>query len=135
MIPSSNSMMAKNLFHLGTLLYEDDYISLAKKMSGKMVELIPNEPEYLSNWADLVLKMSDDFAEIVILGPKYQAFAREFQKRHLPSKVVIAGAKAEGPDALAGKTMKQGKTTIFVCYNRTCKLPVTSVEEALKQLK
>lgn len=134
-IPSSNSMMARNLFHLGTLLYEDRYTELAKEMTGKMTALIPKEPEYLSNWATAAMEMSSDFAEIVIVGPEYRAFAQKIHRLHLPNKVISAAAEPTEQPMFEMKSMKNGKTTIFVCYNRTCKLPVTSVEEAVKQLR
>ncbi len=134
-IPSSNSMMARNLFHLGTLLYEDRYTTLAKEMTGCMTTLIPREPEYLSNWATAAMEMSSDFAEIVIVGPEYKAFAKQIHSLHLPNKVISAAAKPTDQAMFEMKDMKDGETTIFVCYNRTCKLPVMSVEEAVGQLR
>ncbi len=134
-IPSSNSMMARNLFELGTLTYNDDYQSLAREMSGQMLKIIPQEPAYLSNWASLALQMSDKFAEIVIIGPEYKEFASEVKSRYLPSKVIAASAEESDHPIFNMKSLKEGKTTIFVCYNRACKLPVNSVEDALKQIK
>jgi uncharacterized protein YyaL (SSP411 family) len=134
-IPSSNSMMARNLFHLGSLTYNDTYLERAQSMVAKMAKLIPQEPEYLSNWASLAMEMSSNFAEIVIVGPDSRKFANEINVRHLPYKVVSAVSKVSDLPQFEMKSMKNGQTTIYVCYNRACKLPVTSVEEALKQLK
>jgi uncharacterized protein YyaL (SSP411 family) len=134
-IPSSNSMMARNLFHLGSLTYNDALIDISREMVGKMSKLIPQEPEYLSNWASLAMEMSSDFAEIVIVGPDYQEFANEINARHLPTKVISAAAKESDLPQFEMKSMMNGQTTIYVCYNRACKLPVTSVEKALSQLK
>lgn len=133
-IPSSNSIMAWNLFHLGTHLYNDEYTTLAKQMTAKMVKLIPQEPEYLSNWAALAFQMSNSFAEIVILGADYKKFAAKFNKQYLPGKIITAAEKPNDRPMFELKTLRDGKTTVFVCYNRSCKLPVNSVEEAMGQL-
>lgn len=134
-IPSSNSMMARNLFYLGTLTYNDDYLYLAKEMTGRVLKLIPQDPAYLSNWACLAMEMSDDFAEIVIVGPDFKTFALDIQSRYLPTKVIAAAEAENDKPMFQYKSMNGDQTTIFVCYNRTCKLPVTSVDEALEQLK
>ncbi|MCP4461001.1 MAG: thioredoxin domain-containing protein [Cytophagales bacterium] len=133
-IPSSNSIMAWNLFHLGTHLYNDEYTTLAKEMTAKIVKLIPQEPEYLSNWASLAFQMSNSFAEIVILGPDYKEFAAEISKQYLPGKIITAANKENDRPMFELKSLRGGETTVFVCYNRSCKLPVNSVEEALEQL-
>ena len=134
-IASSNSMMARNLFYLGTLTYNDSLQQLAKDMVAKVIPLIGQEPEYLSNWAGLAMEMSDDFAEIVIVGPKYKEFASQFNKAYLPSKVVAAAEDENEQPMFKMKSMMDGETTIYVCFNRVCRLPVTSVEQAMEQLR
>ncbi|GAB4232454.1 MAG: thioredoxin domain-containing protein [Ekhidna sp.] len=134
-IPSSNSMMAWNLVHLGTHLYDDDLTERGKTMVAQVKSLIEQEPEYLSNWAMLALELSHPFAEIVIVGPKAEAFTAEINKRYLPNKI-ITGTESEREQApFEFKTMMDEQTTIYVCYNKACKLPVTSVEEAFEQMK
>ncbi len=134
-IPSSNSMMARNLFELGTLIYNDKYQSLAKEMTGRMLKLIPQEPAYLSNWASLALQMSSNFAEIVIIGRDHKELAEEINSSYLPAKVVATSAKPNDRPMFQKKSLKDGKTTIFVCFNRACKMPVNHVQGAIEQLK
>lgn len=134
-IPSSNSMMARNLFHLGSLTYNDSLINRSRDMVAKMSKLIPQEPEYLSNWASLAMEMSSDFAEIVIVGPDYQKFADHINARHLPTKVISAAPGESDLPQFEMKSLLNGQTTIYVCYNKACKLPVTSVEKAMEQMK
>jgi len=135
-IPSSNSMMARNLFYLGTLLYKDEYQKQARRMVSQMTQLILQEPEYLSNWAGLAMEMASSFSEVVILGPKYQQFAVEFHQEYSPNQVLSAAeAPNEEHPMFKMKSLRDGKTTIFVCYNRACKLPVNTIEEAMEQIK
>ena len=43
--------------------------------------------------------------------------------------------KKEGSLELMEGTLMKGETTIYVCKNKACRLPVSQVEDVLKQLK
>ena len=51
-----------------------------------------------------------------------------------PRKVVAASAIESDLPLLQYKTEINGKTAIYVCYNKTCKLPVTDLDVALTQI-
>ncbi len=133
-IPSSNSIMAWNLVHLGTHLYNDSMIAKGKSMLGKVKELIIQEPEYMSYWAMLAMELSESFAEIIIVGPNSHAFVDEINAYYLPNKIIAGKAEQSDEPPFENKTTLDGKTTIFVCYDKSCKRPVTSVQQALDQL-
>jgi uncharacterized protein YyaL (SSP411 family) len=48
--------------------------------------------------------------------------------------VFLSGGKNEGKLSLLEGKLVEGKTTIYVCQNKTCKLPVTDVKQALAQI-
>jgi uncharacterized protein YyaL (SSP411 family) len=56
----------------------------------------------------------------------------QMQKQYLP-QVIFLGGTEENLPLLENKYVK-GKTVIYVCQNKTCKLPVMSVDKALAQL-
>lgn len=133
-IPSSNSVMATNLYLLSLYFDKKPYHEMAEKMVRRVSEQLSNEPVYLSNWAILYLLMSRPTAEIVIVGDQHEEFRQELEKHYLPNKVIMGG-KTEGIlPLMENRPTKGGKTTMYVCYNKTCKLPVNSIEQALKQL-
>lgn len=134
-IPSSNSMMAWNLVHLGTHLYDDEMVNKGKSMLAQVKDLLSQEPEYLSNWATLVMELSGSFQEIVIIGPQAYEMAREINNKFIPNKIIAASKESSELSPFEHKTMIDGKTTIYVCFNKSCKRPVTTVEEALAQVK
>lgn len=134
-IPSSNSIMAWNLVHLGTHLYDDDMADKGRSMLAQVKDLIIQESEYLSNWAVLGMELASPFAEIVIVGPDAQTYASEINQLYLPGKIITATTEPVDKAPFEYKSMIDGKTTIYVCYNKACKLPVTSVEKALGQLE
>lgn len=135
-IPASNSQMALNLYFLGILMDNEVYSSMSDKMLGRIQPMIGKESGYLSNWALLYGFHASPTAEIAIIGPEAEDFRKEFSRKFLPNSLLM-GAKQETSvmPLLAGKRMLNDQTTIFVCYNKTCKLPVTSLDKAIEQLK
>jgi uncharacterized protein YyaL (SSP411 family) len=134
-IPSSNSVMAANLYWLSLLLESDHYKILSLSMLNRIKGLLPTEPNYLSNWACFHACLVTPTAEIAIAGDYYLEFRKELDK-HFLFNAVFAGTKNHSKlPLLRNRTPKDGwETTIFVCFDRTCGLPVHNVEDALQQL-
>lgn len=59
---------------------------------------------------------------------------KEFCGNYLPD-LLFAGAKIKSELSLLKNRLDNQGTKIYVCQNRTCKMPVTSVKDALKQLR
>ena len=60
-----------------------------------------------------------------------EAKRKEFDKHYLPN-VFFSGGKSEGTLPLLKNKLIEGQTTIYICQNKICKLPVTEVEKALR---
>ena len=132
-IPSSNSEMAKNLFLLGHYFFEDDYLKQAARMFEKVRADALENGVYYANWNALLGWLVHEPYEVVIAGSDHSKVRREFDRQFLPH-VLLSGGGQEGNLPLIKNKMIAGQTTIYVCQNRTCKLPVTEVEAALKQI-
>ena len=133
-IPSSNSMMAENLLKLGLHLDNEAYKKQAFDMVNQVCEMMAQETSYLSQWASVATLMVKPIPEIVIFGDNYQKVTTTLNALHIPRKVVAASAIESDLPLLQYKTEIKGKTAIYVCYNKTCKLPVTDLDEALTQI-
>ncbi|MEM9546912.1 MAG: thioredoxin domain-containing protein [Bacteroidota bacterium] len=131
-IPASNSMMARNLLKLGTLLYNQDMLRLSKQMINNMgTDILNTEyPSYYSNWCQLIASMIDPPYEIAILGDDALLKANAMQKTYLPNSIFLGGNSEEGLELLTDK-LQEERTMIYVCQNKVCKLPVEDVEKAL----
>lgn len=134
-IPSSNSIMAWNMIHLGTHFYNEKWIAQGKTMLAKVITLTKQEPEYMSNWAVLALELHKPFAEIVIMGDDYLNYGKLLNHPFLPNKILTGAVSEKKSSLFQYKSLLNGKTTIYVCYNKTCKRPVNTVHEALTQLE
>jgi uncharacterized protein YyaL (SSP411 family) len=133
-IPSSNSIMARNLYTLGLLLEREDFMYLSKLMLAKMRGILLKNVDYLTNWACLATQMVSKTAEIAIVGTEYLTFRKEIETTFYPNKVLSGTAANSELPLLQNRTDKDGNTQIFVCYDKTCQLPVKSVAEAWQQL-
>ncbi len=131
-IPSSNALMARNLFHLGTLLAREDWKELAQQMVNRLAHLIESEPVYMSHWGVTALEMVNGLAEVVIVGKEANAMRTKLQQHFIPFAVTL-GAISKSELALF-KGREAMRNTIYVCRNQVCQLPVHSVEEALQQI-
>lgn len=133
-IPSSNSVMAQNLLYLGILFDNDEWKSLADTMTSSLSHLAVQEPNYMSNWAIVYTEIKNGMAEFVVVGNDAEDIRREFHKTFQPFALTMGTSTESNLPLLEGKTMLQGKSTIYVCYDKTCKAPVHSLTEAVAQL-
>ncbi len=132
-IPSSNSEMAKNLFILGTYFHNENYISKSQKMLNNVKQQALENGAYYANWDILISWFASPPYEVAILGNGFETLRKEFNKHYLPH-VFLSGGKSEGNLTLLEGKLIEGQTTIYVCQNKTCKLPVTEINEALQQI-
>ncbi|GAB4043611.1 thioredoxin domain-containing protein [Spirosoma jeollabukense] len=134
-IPSSNSMMAENLYMLSLLLERSEYAERADQMLGRVQPLVQQNADYLTNWAALFALRTRPTAEIAIVGPDTERFRAELDAEFYPNKVLCGSVSKSDLPLLHQRGPIDEKTAIYVCYNRACQLPVTSVAEVWKMVK
>lgn len=133
-IPASNSMMVENLYTLSLLLDRPAYAERADQMLGQIQPLVEQNADYLTNWATQFALRVRPTAEIAILGPEADAFRAEIDTSFYPNKVLCGLTTADASPKsnlplLEHRGPIDGKTAIYVCFNRACQLPVTSVAD------
>ena len=133
-IPASNSTMAHNLHRLGLLLANQHYADLAVAMLGRVQELVVKEPQHLTNWASLYAALLGATAEMAIVGPAAEARRRELSRHFIPNTVLAGTTGTSALPLLQDRPATDDQTLLYVCYNRTCQLPVRTVAEALAHL-
>ena len=132
-IPSSNSEMAKNLFLLGHFLGKDDYVNIAKQMLVNVADDVQRNIYFYSNWGILQAWLTAPLYEVAILGHDFKNKRQEFDDHYLPD-VIFLGGETEGKLSLLENKLVAERTTIYVCRDKSCKLPVMEVELALGQI-
>lgn len=134
-IPSSNAVMAQNLNQLGVLFEREEWIKIASEMVSSLSHLVKSEPAFMSYWAMVHMEVKKGFAEFVLAGEGANVLRSQLQRNFIPFSL-IQGSENQGSLPLQkDKIAIGGKPTVYVCYNKSCQLPVHSADEALKQLK
>jgi uncharacterized protein YyaL (SSP411 family) len=133
-IPASNSIMASNLYNLGKILDEEAYLEYADGMLSKIQKIMLADVQWVTNWAALFCQRVSPTAEIVIVGEDADELRKDLDRFFVPNKVMMGTNGPSGLPLVQHKTDINGKTAIYVCYDKTCQLPVTAVELALEQL-
>ena len=89
-----------------------------------------NGEYYYANWDILMSWFAVEPYFVAIVGNDYELKRKEFDTNYLPN-VFFSGGKDEGNLMLLEGKYKPGQTTIFVCQNNSCRMPVTEVTDAL----
>lgn len=134
-IPSSNSVMAQNLFYLGIFFDNQEWKKLSENMVFSLSHLITSEPNYMSNWGIVFTEMKKGMAEVAFVGSDARMSNMEFHTTYQPFVLTMGSETKSQLPLLEDKTPGDGELTIYVCYNRTCQKPVLTIEEAAQQLK
>ena len=89
----------------------------------------------MANWASVAYLVSNPTPEVILVGSEFERFTLDLNRRYLPNKILMATNEKSELPLFEYKTNIGKEATIYVCYDKTCKLPVTSVEAALGQME
>ncbi|MDP6923109.1 MAG: thioredoxin domain-containing protein, partial [Lutibacter sp.] len=133
-IPSSNSIMASNLFKLGHYYAHTYYGKVSRQMLLNVKEQATKYPSGYANWLNLMADFVGDYYEIAIAGTEALDKLRTINQYYFPN-TLIAGSRSESSLPLMESRFVEGETLIYVCVDGTCKLPETVAERSVAQLK
>lgn len=133
-IPASNSSISKVLYHLGMVYDNSDYTEKAKRALQNMQPNISGYPSYYANWAILMDNFIEEPFVIAIAGEKATASQREVSQHFLPNCILIGTASGTTSIPLLEEKTKPNETLIYVCRNKTCGLPVKTVDDVLREI-
>jgi uncharacterized protein YyaL (SSP411 family) len=133
-IPSSTSVMAQNLYHLGIIFDDNAWKTISEKMAFSLGHLTTSEPNYMSNWGIVYVEMKKGMAEVAFVGDGAKDAAREIFAKFNPFVLAMGGEHQSTLPLMEGKTALGNRLTIYVCYNKTCQKPVHEVSDAMGQI-
>ena len=132
-IPSSNSLMAKALYFTGRYWGNNAYSETARQMFARIKPLTLTDPQWLSNWVDLGLLLTQNQKEVVITGTNAIEWAKKILNIGLSeSTLIFAATSSSGLEVFENRF--SDKNTVYICENYACQLPVYDFDLALKQL-
>ncbi len=133
-IPSGNSVAFMNLVKLGRITADTKYEKLGSKLVDSFSSNIKQSPTGVSFFlSGLQFEFEESF-EIVIAGEKsddnYNQMLQSIYSKYIPNKVVLFIDKANKKSITELAPFVQnysgvpGQTTVYVCKNYVCSLPV-----------
>lgn len=81
-----------------------------------------------------MLNLADDYYEVAVTGPDAKDKLAELHQYYIPNKLVAASVKGSSLPLLENRAVLD-KTLIYVCVNNSCKLPVSEISLAVKQMR
>lgn len=130
-IPSSNSVMARNLHKLSLFLESIRYEEIAAQLLRNVMPYMAKYGSSYSNWSMLLLEEIFGTYEVAVTGNEAHNSRKEFESNYIPNKIMLGGTQENLP-LLQNRIAPQ--TRIFICKDKTCGLPAHTVTEALKQI-
>lgn len=129
-IPASNSVLAHALFKLGKISDKVDWVERAQTMTRKQLTGFAEQYSGLSNWGMLAIHHLQPFYEVVVSGDKLNGIKKEIGKYYCPNVLqVFTAMKSEVP--LLKNRYNPSQTSIYVCQDKVCKLPVSTWNKAV----
>jgi len=122
-IPSTNSIMAENLWMLGIILDNESYSEKANEMLDVVsTNFYDGKGSNYSQWAQLISKIAYSYKKVIIVGLEAQKFSKELQKNYLPNVIFQISNKSIDLPLIKHRYVKD-KTLIYVCKDKVCLKP------------
>ncbi len=132
-VPSSNSILAKNLFKLSRLYTDENFEEVAIQMLKNLQDNLEENAQSHANWLQLALYFDRPFYEVAIVGKDFKQKAKTLGAHYRPNSI-LAGTSMESTIPVLENRYEEGETLIYVCEHGSCKLPLTQTAEVLTQL-
>ncbi|MFN5181781.1 MAG: thioredoxin domain-containing protein [Bacteroidota bacterium] len=130
-IPSSNSVMAGNLYSLFQLTGNNYYKKCAEKMLNNVIHEISPYISAYSNWGILLMKIISNSIEVVLCGTKSEQKYLELLQNYRPN-ILVGYSESENFSPFFKNRFQLNKSLIYVCRNQSCNAPAEAVSEAIQ---
>lgn len=127
-IPSSNSVMAQNLYSLSNLFHNQQFKTIAHQMLLNFMPQIKNNITFHANWAKLLIQIKQKPYEIITVGTQAEELQKKILSKFQPHIFAFA-EKAPSNIPIFQQRFNPQKTLIYPCQNNTCQLPFETTDE------
>jgi uncharacterized protein len=138
--PSGTSLAAELLARLGELLGDEGMRRRAARVVETWAEPMKRYPSAFGHMLCVADMLVEGAVELALVGdvrsPDFKALERAAAERYVPSLVVAGGdGREDGVALLAGREMREGRATAYVCRHYTCDEPVVDAGALVRQLE
>ena len=133
--PSGNGMMATQLLRLAAYTGDARYDDAARSVLRKLSHVFPQVPQAFAQSLIAADSLARGYAEVALVGEldtdQSEKILRALRTPYRPN-LITAHCASESSGAiplLDGRTAINGQTTVYVCRDFACRLPVHSATE------
>ena len=139
-MPSGNSVASGVLLRLYHLANEESFLTVTTKILEKHAQQAAENPFGFGYLLNIIHMFLGKPTEITILDSKNHEIGNLLEQKFLPESIMIRIKNREQLDLLSnysffsGKTFDENKTTVYVCKNSICSLPLQKLEDIEEQI-
>jgi len=127
-IPSANSIFGHCLQALSFYFSNNHYEKMVDDMLLLVQQKFAKTTSSYTNWMQLSLNKIQGVKQIVIAGPEAKNYFAQLNQNYLPNTLFALAAEQSVIPLVKDKLPIENKTTIYVCQDKTCGLPMFSLE-------
>ncbi len=140
--PSGNAMMAKQLLRLAAYTGRANYDTAARDTLTILTDAMRQYPQAFAESLNATDMLVNGIAEVAVVGSAdgeeakaiFDALDRPFYPNMVRAYAASDSHENDVIPLLSHRKTLDGRTTVHVCRNFVCRLPVTSAEETSKLL-
>jgi len=139
-MPSGNSVAAYVLLKLYHITQNKQFLEIAKKIIESQAISAAENPFAFGYLLNALYLYYQKPTEITIINGKNSELVSSLRKKFLPESIMVLVENQNNLEALSkhsffsGKEFQNDKTTVFVCKNFSCSLPLSDLSEIEKEL-
>ena len=139
-IPSGNSVAAHGLLILYHITQNKQFLEIAKKIIEAQAIAAAENPFAFGYLLNVLYLYHQNPTEITIINDKNLELISTLQKFFLPESITVIVRHKNNLDLLSkhaffsGKEFQDDKTSVFICKNFSCSLPLSDLAEIEKEL-
>lgn len=133
--PSGNAVMAENMHRLGLYFDKSEWREKSSAMINSLGNAVVRYPTSFGVWACLLIELTVGTTEIAIISDEPHAVLIQALKEYIPHKIIMSGTGGSNSFPLLSGKEKTHQTSIFLCQNYACEIPVSSVDALIALIK
>ena len=130
-IPSANSIFGHCLQALSFYFSNNHYEKMVDEMLLLVQQKFAKTTSSYTNWMQLSLNKIQGVKQIVIAGPEAKNYFAQLNQNYLPNTLFALAAEHSVIPLVKDKLPIENKTTIYVCQDKTCGMPLFSLENLI----